>query len=433
MWAGPLAAGVFITMPIVLWELGVAYVDLGTALFQFLALAAVLDAVERTEQGWELRRPGELVVAGMLSGFALGTKYTALLQFGLLGLGLVLCWVRSPTGARSGWLRGVLGFGLVGLLVGSPWYIKNWLWVHNPVYPFFFSLFPQSYSWTRHAEIAYQTEQRSFGLGRGPAEVLGVFWNLGMHGRAFYINQRSLVGDRLGSLGVVWAGAAPLLLWMRALPWRLVACLVYGGASIAAWFVLSHQARYLLPVFAPLAVPVALLPALLPARLLRVAAGGFLALCLLLNVQMHLPLFQDTMQVVGGQVSEQSFLDQTLPGVYEASQYVNTLPPSVHVALYQETRGYYLDRPYFWANPLQHNLIPYDTLPDGRALARDLRRFRITHVLINYDFCRGVEAAAWYRLLMDAIREGVLRETFRSRSASAGQRGVIVYELEVGR
>ncbi|MBM3458941.1 MAG: hypothetical protein FJX77_10475 [Armatimonadetes bacterium] len=431
-WVGPLASALFITMPVVLWELGTSYVDLGTALFQFLALVLLLESVERDGTGWRLRTPGLAAAAGVLSGFALGTKYTALLQFGLLGIGLLCGLLRSPPLARAGWLRGLLWFGGLGVVVGAPWYVKNWLWVHNPVYPFFFSLFPQSFSWTRHAEIAYQTEQRSFGMGRDLGAALGLFWNLGLHARDFYANLRTLAGDRFGSVGVAWAAAAPLLVWipLRRWPWPARACLAYAVGSLAAWFLLSHQIRYLIPVFAPLAVVTALLPVLLPGSLLRGSLAACLGASLLLNVKMHQELFQDSLRVVTGQVSREQFLDAYLPGLYEASRYVNGLPTNVRVALYQETRGYYFDRRYFWANPLQHNWIPYDTLPNGRALAGQLRRFGITHVLINYDFCRGVEGASWYRLVMDGVRSGVFRESFRSRVGEPERRGVFIYELE---
>ena len=219
-WAGPLAAAIFGSMPVVLWEMGTAYVDLGTALFQFLALAVLIDSIALREGRPEVRLGGA-ALAGILSGFALGTKYTALLQFGLLGLGLVWVVVRSRPAVRGAALQAIVLFGAIGIGVASPWYIKNWLWVHNPVYPFFYSLFPGSYSWTRQAEIAYASEQRSFGLGRGLSEAVNVFWNLGLHGRAYYINLRTLVGDKLGSLGPVWAGVLPLLLWTRGLNWRV--------------------------------------------------------------------------------------------------------------------------------------------------------------------------------------------------------------------
>ncbi|MCC2667957.1 MAG: hypothetical protein K0Q72_428 [Armatimonadetes bacterium] len=428
-WAGPLAAAVFGSMPVVLWEMGTAYVDLGTALFQFLALAVLIDTVASSDGGPEVRLGG-VALGGVLSGFALGTKYTALLQFGLLGLGLVWVVVRARPEARAAALKAVVVFGALGIAVASPWYIKNWIWVHNPVYPFFYSLFPGSYSWTRQAELAYATEQRSFGLGRGPQEALNVFWNLGLHGRAFYINLRTLVGDKLGSLGPVWAGLLPLLFWTRGLGWRCVALLAYSFTSIAVWFLMSQQVRYLMPVFAPLAVVMAVVAATQTSRLLRGAAGLFLALCLVMNLVMHAPLALNSVQLLTGQVDEHQYLDASMvPGSYQVAGFVNQLPENSKIALYQETRGYYLDRNYFWANPLQHDLIPYERLQNWDGLAGELRKHGITHVLINYNFAKGVQAEQWYRLLMDGIRTGKLEEVFRSDGAELERKGVMVYAI----
>lgn len=428
-WAGPVAAAAFASMPIVLWEMGTAYVDLGTALFQFLALTLLVDAVQRDADGLRIcaRRAA---LAGILSGFALGTKMTALLQFGLLGLGLLFLLFRATWTARPAVFRALLAFGVLGVAAGSPWYLKSWLWVHNPVYPFFYSFFPQSYSWTKAAADAYATEQRSFGLGKGPLEFLKSLWNLAVHGRAFYINDRSLFGDRIGSLGPLWVGLLPLALWARGLGWRIGALLAYFGGSMALWFLLSQQSRYLTAVFAPLAVVVAVLPAVLPGKTLRIGSGAFIAGALALNLLMHGPVAQSAINTALASPEEvDQYLATSLPGLYESTKFVNQLPENSRIALYQETRGYYFDRPYFWANPLQHNLIPYDTLPDGTALVADLRRFGITHVLINHQFTTGVEASNWYRLLMDAIQTGSLVEVYRSTRAEAGRRGVIIYEL----
>lgn len=428
-WAGPVAAAIFASMPVVLWEMGTAYIDLGTALFQFLALVTIINAVEWKEGRPRVHMAGA-ALAGVLSGFALGTKYTALLQFGLLGLGLVCVLLRTSPWERPVAFKAVLLFLVAGVGVASPWYLKNWLWVHNPVYPFFFSLFPHSFSWTRQAEIAYATEQRSFGLGRGPEQAANVFWNLGLHGRAFYINLRTLTGDKLGSLGPMWAGLLPLLLWTRGLNRRVWALLAYGLASLVVWFIMSQQVRYLMPVFAPMAVVATLGVVALSSRLVKSAAGAFVALGLVLSLALYWPLVLNSVQLLTGQVDEAQYLDASMvPGTYQAAQFVNQLPEGSTVALYQETRGYYFDRPYFWANPLQHDLIPYDRLERWDELAAELRKFGITHVLINYNFSQGVQAERWYQLLMDGIRSGRLEEVFRSDGAELERKGVMVYAI----
>ncbi|MGV3724639.1 MAG: hypothetical protein ACO1SX_27395, partial [Actinomycetota bacterium] len=313
---------------------------------------------------------------------------------------------------------------------GSPWYVKNWLWVSNPVYPFFYSLFPNSYSWTKEAEIGYKGEQDRFGLGTGLQSVSNVFWNLSVHGRAFFVAApKTLLGDKLGSFGPLWAGLLPLTLWTRQLDWRVRACLLYGLASIAVWLAMTQQTRYLMPVFAALAVVVGVVLAALETRFLRIAATSFVVLGAVLNLWMHKDVANFSFQVVTGGITERDYLRASLPGVYDAAEFVNTLPNDSKVALYQETRGYYLDREYFWANPGQHNLIPYGELRSGDELAAALKALRITHVLINYDFSGDQGSAPWYRLLMGAIRTGRMEEVFRSEGAVLERRGVMVYAI----
>lgn len=440
-WVGPLAALLFATMPLALWEMGTTYVDLGTALFQMLALTALLDGVRG--EGRAMRIDARFAaLAGLQSGFALGTKYTALLQFGLLGLGLLYLLWRAAPPARPGAVRAGLIYTALALAVASPWYVKNWLWVHNPVYPFYFSLFPGSFSWDRNMEEAYAGEQKLFGMhgsaleqlkegkaARVAADALRLPWDWAMHGRAFYITNRSMAGDRIGSLGPFWAGLLPLLFWASLPRGRLLALLLYCLASTAVWFFMSQQSRYLLPVFAPLAVLLALTVAALRGTMLRRAVGLFIGAGLLLNLQMHLPLAEASLGPALNPAERAPFLRRSLPGLYEASEYLNSLPPDIRVALYQETRGFYIERPYFWANPGQHRMISYDDLQRPEELAAELRRFGITHVLINWDFASGVMDHHWFRLVRGAIANGLLQPVFESSNWQPERQGVVVYRL----
>ena len=74
-----------------------------------------------------------MTAAGAMMGFALGIKYLALLPLVFLA-GLALM--------RKLPLRGTLAFVMVAVVIGSPWYIKNVVWMRNPVYPFAYSIFP---------------------------------------------------------------------------------------------------------------------------------------------------------------------------------------------------------------------------------------------------------------------------------------------------
>jgi hypothetical protein len=312
--------------------------------------------------------------------------------------------------------------------VACPWYLKSYLWTHNPVYPFFYSLFPHSVGWTRQAEIAYQGEQHSFGLGRGAGALLMAPWNLAMQGWAYFtVPTRHAPpgtlpyfdGLRRGGMSATFLALLPLALYTRRWDRRLTGLVVYSLALILPWFVLSQQSRYLLPITAPLAVVAVAVLANLEADLPRWAAGAFVALSLFLHARWGWEqIVQPAWPVVSGQITPAEYLQHAFPP-FEAMQYLNTLPAATKVAFYQETRGFYLNRDYLWANPLQNTLIPYQNLKTGAELVQFLKsRLGVTHVLINEAGLAGSEDTEWYRPLKDAIVHDDLVPVFESHDVA---------------
>jgi hypothetical protein len=455
VWAPPLAAALFLSIPQVQWQATTAYIDLGTTLYQFLALVAFVYSVSPSLRGepsdWASVR-GSLIVSGLMSGWAMGTKMTAMLPFGLLVLAAVLWAAFSasrlkaqpgsgtpsmpsfphPLIPSSAAWSGVALLALAGVLVACPWYVKSFLWTHNPVYPFFYSLFPHSVGWTREAEIAYQHEQHFFGLGRGVWALLMVPWNLAMQGWAYLTVPTRWApagtlpyfdGLRRGGLSATFLALVPLALYTRRWDRRLTGLVVYGLALILPWFVLSQQSRYLLPITAPLAVVAAAVVANLEVDLPRWAAGAFVVITLFLHGRWGWDqIVGPTWPVVSGQVTQAEYLQHAFPP-YDAMRYVNTLPAGTKVAFYQETRGFYLNRDYLWANPLQNTLIPYHRLRNGAELVRFLKtHLGVTHVLVNTTGEEGTEKTPWYLLLNNAISHNDLIPVFAAR-------GVEVYAI----
>jgi hypothetical protein len=465
VWVPPLAGALFLGIPQVQWQATTAYIDLGTALYQFLALAAFVYGVTGPDRsadeidedlsvdrdtgaspaltpppalaggGVRARPHGWLIVSGLMSGWAMGTKMTALLPFGFLVLAGVL-WAAfrarsskprpaSDADALASSTRwpAVAGLVATGILVASPWYVKSYLWTHNPVYPFFYSLFPHSVGWTREAESAYQHEQQLFGLGQGMKALLMVPWNLAMQGWAYFTvpTRQSPPGTfpyfdglRRGGLSATFLALIPLALFTRCWDRRLTGLIIYALALLLPWFALSQQSRYLLPIAAPLAVAAAAVAANLEADLPRMAAGVFVGLVLFLHVGWGWSeILARSWPVVSGQASQNEYLQRTF-GPYDAMVYLNRLPANTKVAMYQETRGFYLNRDYLWANPLQNTLVPYERLKNGADLVWFLKtRLGVTHVLINQA---GVDEitrkTTWYRLLKDAIDHNDLVPVF---------------------
>lgn len=106
-----------------------ARTDVSLAFVLFLATYAMMAYIESGKTSW-------LYGSAMLSGFALGVKYTAGIWILLLAvLYLVESFIRKSTDAVTIFKRGIV-YAAIAAAVASPWFIKNAVWFHNPVYPF---------------------------------------------------------------------------------------------------------------------------------------------------------------------------------------------------------------------------------------------------------------------------------------------------------
>lgn len=130
--AGWLAAAMLVVAYTVWLELYEAYVDL-----MLMGLAAVMLAVT---EAWVTRRGSraglyDLALLGALAGWSMGVKYTAIWL--VAGFGVLIVWLSWRDGVCPLLARAAL-YGGVAALVLLPWLVRNTIWYHNPVYPFFF-------------------------------------------------------------------------------------------------------------------------------------------------------------------------------------------------------------------------------------------------------------------------------------------------------
>lgn len=265
---GWLAAALFLALPIVSWELGVAYVDLAVTFFLAAALVAALHAVERHNYRW-------VMLTGVACGLAMGTKLNAGLV--VVPLGAVLMAVLWR---RWGWRRAVIGGACLAgaaLVVLIPWLARDWAWTGNPIFPYLNQFFASP----RWGLDSGRQNWGMYGHRRGVVAGLLLPWDLLANARAF--------GEGLGP------GVAGALLWL-GLPWcGLARRTPSAKLALAAWSVIlpagaltlavAQYLRFLLPLFAPLAVVAAcnveLAWSWLSARRRSVAAAVAVALGLL--------------------------------------------------------------------------------------------------------------------------------------------------------
>ena len=129
------AAFLPLTVPVILYQSSMAYVDLYSVGFFSAGLLAVLGARNRGVG------PARILWMFACAGLAMGAKFNAAILAVLLGVVALAAWGWRPLLAPH---RRALGLALTGFLlaaaVGTPWMVRNWVKWGSPIYPFSVSI-----------------------------------------------------------------------------------------------------------------------------------------------------------------------------------------------------------------------------------------------------------------------------------------------------
>jgi hypothetical protein len=358
-------------------SMGWGYVDWVTALFGFAALCAL----SRRESGarW-------ILLAGVFSGLALGTKYTA----GLLLPVLVLA-VASLRNPRR-FLKEA-AFLLAGALAAfSPWMIRGWAFWGNPLPPFldtgplaalklgFFAGKPLEHAlWAAVAMPILQSAVGSFDAPPFAATIGPLLFAL-LPGALVRRGEETGAGAFLRKM--LWIGA--LLYWAacgaggfrsEALTQpRLYMVLFPGIALLAAYgFERMWGIRWAVLRMGSIA-------AVMTALVLALQAAGFAQSWIASGI----PDF------LAGSLERREFLEDNLGWYARAMESVNSLPENARVLMLWEPRGFYCD-------PVCSEDATIDrwylAMRSGRTVEEILAQWRVegwTHILI-YDVGAGFE------------------------------------------
>ena len=294
-----------------------------------------------TLEAW--RREGQsrdLILAGIFTGLAVGSKYTS----GVLALAGLIALAWHAWQRRASFIPAALRYGLAATFTALPWFIKNLATTGNPAYPFFFT------------------------AGAVTPVRLSVYQHLPPWGNALDI---FLLPFRATSLGLdagdgYMFAAGPLLLGFGLLAWirqgepnearhasrQNAAVLALSG--LALWAVGNQlsgnliQTRYYFSIFPAFAVLAAageygLRQLHMPrVRLERISAAlVLLALGLNLLEVGHTVLKQGSAQAALGIKSEPAYLAENLGWFQPAMQAVRDLPEGAKTLLLYEPRSLY--------------------------------------------------------------------------------------------
>lgn len=103
-------------------------IDVSLAGMLFLCTYAMINYLESKNRSW-------LWISALLAGFSLGIKHTAVIWLALVGVMYVVEELIINRGRSLKAFRLGIAYMLLAFAVACPWYLKNYVWFHNPVYP----------------------------------------------------------------------------------------------------------------------------------------------------------------------------------------------------------------------------------------------------------------------------------------------------------
>lgn len=278
--AGIWAAAIWLGTPFVVRMAGMAYVELGVALYATLAILS-LETFLRTRQSVFV------ILAGVFAGFAAGTKYTAL--FLVLAVGV---WMLGDAIVRRAWKP--LALLIVGCSVTMmPWYAWNYAHTGNPVEPFMQSIFGSERScWLPGDLESHQSNYEGRGAGTGFLDFLALPARLVNQPAAFRIEEPS----RTLFL------ALPLTVLIALVDRSGARILLFVLAYLIFWFNSAQVVRYLFPVL-PL---VALLEGAAASRIaLWLRLDRFKRMNAVVTLTLGIVLLIPSLQLVQAEVTQQ--------------------------------------------------------------------------------------------------------------------------------
>ncbi len=339
-----LAALLFSTQTGVMLLASTSYVEPLAMLWTTAAALSFLRWRAGEGRGW-------LALSGLMTGFALGTKYYAGITAGILGVWLAASLLGAGPGRRKE-AAGALGlYAGLATLVFSPWLIKNVVEIGDPFFPFFARFFHSTQAgWSAQAAGGYFRALTEYGhSGRLLRDAAALPFLLVSNSQRF---GRGM--DVLGGPGwdlVLWL--FPLGLWAARRDRFLSGLSMFLAAYVGAWFLTGVVFRFLTaaaPLFA-IASGVGLArfweevlvprPAVFRAPL--ALAAGLLVFCHIAVFLFIQDLFQTPGVLLGAEDGE-AFLSRRLDYYPCAAFARDRLPANGKILVVGEQRSYGLRR-----------------------------------------------------------------------------------------
>lgn len=421
------ACAAFFCMPMVVYNIIKAAVDVGSSFFVLLSVSAAALYVSAPEpENAESPASDRLAaLSGVMCGLAMGVKYTN--------------WPLLPVLAAGLWhLKGRKGAGLfagTAAAAAAPWALKNLVLYLNPVFPYLHELIaPGSEFPSNWRNLQTDAWARNWGnilsSGRSLWETLAHPWYQTVKGGTEFDHPGTVFLIGLTGLAYLRTASRESRLWL----WT-----IFGLWLL--WWPFTGMPRFFLPGLCLLSAVIGFWLTCVPARWARYLLAALLAVLCVDNLCLFSEITHAAKNVdylVRG-MSKEKYLSHTrktyLACYYRGAKWLGeNSPEDARVLLVGGGRGHYVPRRFVASSQLDVDVLAHWTKNsrDAAELWGRIREAGVTHMMINMAWIWRRDPDAGVTKEKLAVLEDFFRKHARIKFSDVHNtepRWVLVYEL----
>ena len=380
---------VLITTPIFFSHLSIGYIDIVLTFYFTLALYFLQKTYEKANSGYAF-------LSGFLAGLAAWTKYQGLFLMPIILVSWILVRLSDKPHSRNVdhlFLKVILTF----IITASPWYLRNWISVGNPVYPNMSTIFGG-----RNLDPWLLSQNYEYWIGRW-AVLLGTdrsYDNLLRLPIRLLIKDNSLESLGQDGVGLLLTSFGIPSLFLSLLKRRKTEFLLISWVLIyfSLWLLfLYYFIRYLLPITPPLSILAGKLISEISSKIKNSKRIQKIFLLMMMFIPLSAAFFIPTemLAILGPSRTFQDYvffrpfnppttmesLKHAMPMDVALWEFINEETPPESVLLSFDHRAYFIDRKIIFADSTEVKGIYL--APNLSVAVSFLRSLNITHVIVE--------------------------------------------------
>ena len=369
------ASTVFVFTPVIMFFSPLAYIDVGVGFFQFLSIWLWMKWIDDRDKS-------TLLLCGIFTGFAMGSKHTAVPLALCIGLANLWMSYRRTRNVKRVTLD-ALTYGIPAILLVLPWYVRAYLEAGNPVWPVANGLFG-GLDYIGSFNIDTLVGVSKFGSGFGTVNFSSRLFEWGN------VLVTSLwkwaLDETLGwqrAIGIHYLALLPgIFCFLRDKNTRIIGGIALLYYCIAVLLV-DGNPRYNIAFVAVLSVLAACVADAwghLKSKLFSTLFRIVFAFSIIASAGQAFALAYPAFQYAMSAKNEDQFLLEN-EGNYGAFRYVNSnLSADARILLQGIVKGYYCERDYLWDHPHQ-SVISYEDYSTPELLMQRMRDLGVSHIV----------------------------------------------------